>query len=86
MEEEWKRSRKERRTLHYMLNQDLVSLFFLFLFRAAPAAYGGSQARGRIGATATAMPDLQPTPQLMSMLDLQPTEHGQGWNLQPHVS
>ena len=27
-------------------------LFFLFLFRATPAAHGGSQARGRIGATA----------------------------------
>ena len=42
-------------------------LFFVFLsfFRAAPAAYGGSQARGPIGAVAaglhytivTAMPD-----------------------------
>ena len=37
--------------------------FFFFVFRAAPAAYGGSPARGRIGATvatyttATAMPD-----------------------------
>ena len=32
---------------------------FFFLFRAAAVAYGGSQARGRIGAnaTATAMPD-----------------------------
>ena len=43
-----------------------VCLFFglLSLFRAAPAAYGSSQARGLIGAaaaglaTATAMPDL----------------------------
>ena len=39
--------------------------FFFFFFRAAPSAYGGSQARGRIGAvaaglchTATATPDL----------------------------
>ena len=37
--------------------------FFFCLFRAAPTAYGGSQARGRSGAaapglaTATAMPD-----------------------------
>ena len=48
-----------------------IYLFFIFgfcLFRAAPVAYGGSQARGQIGvqppayatatATATAMPDL----------------------------
>ena len=33
--------------------------FFFFLFRATPAAYGSSQARG-----------LQPTPQLIAMLDL----------------
>ena len=26
-----------------------------FVFRAAPAAYGGSQARGRIGATAASL-------------------------------
>ena len=30
----------------------LSFLFFSFFFRAAPEAYGGSQARGRIGATA----------------------------------
>ena len=33
------------------------TLFFFFFFRAAATAYGGSQARGRIRATATAMPD-----------------------------
>ena len=46
---------------------------------AAPAAYGGSQARGRIGAVATGLhqshsnagsePRLQPTPQLTATLD-----------------
>jgi len=46
---------------------------------AAPAAYGGSQARGRIGAVATGLrqshsnagsePRLQPTPQLTAMPD-----------------
>ena len=46
---------------------------------AAPAAYGGSQARGRIGAVATGLrqshsnvgsePCLQPTPQLMATPD-----------------
>ena len=46
---------------------------------AAPAAYGGSQARGPIGAVATGLrqshsnagsePRLQPTPQLTATLD-----------------
>ena len=50
------------------------------LFRVAPEAYGGSQARSRIGAVAsglcaraTATPDatprLRPTPQLIAMPD-----------------
>ena len=54
--------------------------FFLFLvFRATPTAYGNSQARGLIGATAAGLhhshsnvgskPHLQPTPQLPVMLD-----------------
>ena len=56
--------------------------FFFGLFAiswAAPATYGGSQARGRIGATAAGLrqshsnagsePHLRPTPQLMAMLD-----------------
>ena len=59
-------------------------LFFSFLFfsffRAAPAAYGGSQARGQIGALAVghshshsnmeSKPCLQPTPQLTATADL----------------
>ena len=54
--------------------------FFCFcLFRAAPMAHEGSQARGRIRVIATGLhhshsslgsePHLQPTPQLMAMLD-----------------
>ena len=55
--------------------------FFFFLvfclFRAAPMAYGGSQARGPIGAVAASLhhshagsePCLQPTPQLTAMPD-----------------
>ena len=56
--------------------------FFSFsppLFRATPAACGSSQARGRIGAVAAGLcysrsnvgskPHLQPTPQLVAMLD-----------------
>ena len=33
----------------------MLKIFF-FLFTAAPAAYGGSQARGRIGASAAGLP------------------------------
>ena len=56
----------------------MVLPFFL-LFRATPTAYGGSQARDRIGATAASLyhshsnagpkPYLQPTPQLTATLD-----------------
>ena len=52
-------------------------LFLLLLFRAAPLVYGGSQARGQIGAITASLchsssgsePCLRPTPQLMAMLD-----------------
>ena len=69
----------------------LVAYFFIFLSFcllsvvvvaiswAAPTAYGGSQARGLIGAVATGLrqshsnagsePSLQPTPQLTATLD-----------------
>ena len=53
--------------------------FFLFLFRAVPAKYGGSQARGPTGATAADLHHshrdtrsklhLWPTPQLKATLD-----------------
>ena len=52
---------------------------FCFFFRAAPVAYGGSQARGLIGVAAASLrqshsnarsePRLQPTPQLLAMPD-----------------
>ena len=55
-----------------------MSLIF-WLFRATPEAYGDSQARGLIGATAAGLqhshsnarsePRLQLTPQLMATLD-----------------
>ena len=71
-------------------------LFFFGLFRVTPSAYGGSQARGWIRAVAAglcqshsnARPELPlwPTQQLMAMPDPQPTEQGQGSNLQPHGS
>ena len=56
----------------------ILYLFFVFS-RAAPEAYGGSQARGLIGAVAAGQcqghnnvgsePRLRPTPQLTAMLD-----------------
>ena len=56
-----------------------LSSVSLFLLRAALEAYGGSQARGPIGAVATCLHHshsntsselhLQPIPQLMAMLD-----------------
>ena len=61
-----------------------ITMFFVFLgffafFRAAPTAYGGSQARNLIGAVAAGLrqshsntgsePRLQPTPQLTATLD-----------------
>ena len=60
-------------------------VFFLsFVFRAAPMAYGVSQARGLIGVIAAGLHHrhsnsrselhLRPTPQLMAMLDPQATE------------
>ena len=52
---------------------------YVLIFRAASAAYGGSQARGQTGATAAALhhshgkvgsePCLRPTPQLIATLD-----------------
>ena len=65
-----------------------LNFFFLFYFRAAPAAYGSSQARGQIEAVAAGLhhshsnsnmgskPHLRPIPQLTAMLDPPPNEHG----------
>ena len=75
------------------------NFYFFCLFAiswAASAAYGGSQARGRIVAVATGLrqshsnvgsePCLRPTPQLMAKPDPQPTEQGQRSNPKPHGS
>ena len=69
-------------------------LHLFFLFQAAPAAYGSSQARGQIGNAATSLhhshsnagaePHLPPTPQLVATPDPQPTERGQGLNPHSH--
>ena len=57
----------------------LQLVFPFFAFRAKPAAYGSSQARGRIGATAAGLHHshsnegselcLRPTPRIMAMPD-----------------
>ena len=64
--------------------------FSSFFLRAAPAAHGGSQARGQIRATAAGLHHshsnagsqlcLQPTLQLTATLGPLPTERGQGSN------
>ena len=87
-------------SLYFLL--DFIYLFtylltvFLPFSRAAPTAYGGSQARGLIWAVATGLcqnhsivgsePSLLPTPQLTATPDPQPIEQGQGLNPQPHGS
>ena len=64
---------------HLSRVHSLLSFFFFLLFRATPAAYGGSQARAQIGAVAAGLhhshsntrsePSLPPTPQLTATLD-----------------
>ena len=78
-------------------------LFYLFIYFclfaiswAAPTAYGGSQARGLIGAVAASRRQshsnegselhLRPTPQLTATLDPEPIDQGLGSNLRPHGS
>ena len=68
----------------FFLFSFFLFFFFFSLFRAAPMAYGGTQARDWIGAVAAGLHNshsnsrselhLQPTPQLMVMLDPYPTE------------
>ena len=72
-----------------------VYLFiYLGLFRAAPVAYGSSQAKSQIRVVAAGLnhshsnvraePCLGPIPQLRAMPDLWPAEQGQGLDLHPH--
>ena len=81
--------RKSYHIHFYFLIFNFIYLFFLF--RAAPLAYGSSQARGQIGATISSLhhshsntgskPRLQATPQLTAKPDPRPTEQDQGLNL-----
>ena len=78
------------------INTKKITSFCLFVFSAAPVAYGGSQARGQIAARASSLHHshrhagsklcLQPTPHFTATLDPYLTERGQGWNPQPHSS
>ena len=64
---------------HRLTSLRNIYLYIYLLFRAAPTAYGGCQARGQIGATGAGLhhshsnvgsePHLQPTPQLMAEQD-----------------
>ena len=66
--------------LHFRCTTIGTPIYFIFcLFRAVPVAYGGSQAKGQIGAVDVGLyhshsngrfePHLWPTPQFMAMLD-----------------
>ena len=56
----------------------LSFFFFFFLFRAVPEAYGGSQARGRMGVTAAGLHHRHSNTGSLT------TERDQGWNPCPH--
>ena len=57
-----------------------LKFFCFLLFRATPTAYGGSQAQGPVGATATGLRHSSWQGQFLN------AEQGQGSNLQPHGS
>ena len=69
-------------------------LFLFLLFRAVPMAYGSSHLGAESQLQAASLchshnnvgfePYLQPTPQLKTMPDPQPTKQGQESNLHPH--
>ena len=54
---------------------------FFFLFRATPTAYGGSQARGRIGATAAAYATATATLGIQAVSVIYTTAHGNAGSL-----
>ena len=79
---EKKKGKNSKKNLYFTHLIFLGFLFFLcvfYLFSATPSAYGGSQARGQIGATASGLhhsyrnvgskPHLRPTPHLTAMPD-----------------
>ena len=81
---------------HLRLHLSLSLFLSCYLSRAAPTAYGGSQAKDLIRAVATGPRHshsntrselcLHPTPQLTALLNPWPAEQVQGSNPQPHGS
>ena len=72
------------RLVNWSLSNQSCCFFSFCLLRAAPVAYGGSQARGQPiprHSNARSELHLRPTPKLVATLDAQPTERGQGSNL-----
>ena len=77
-----KKSEMNFATPDCLSQKSLVFCLFLFVFRATPAAYGGCQARGQIGAVAASLlhshsnkgsePRLRPTPKLIARPILNP--------------
>ena len=82
--------------LFFFLSFFLSFFLYFLLFRATPATYGSSQARGRIGVTAASLLHshsktgselhLLPTPELTATPDPESTEQGQGSNGHPYGS
>ena len=80
--------------LNFHYTPHIFFFFFWYFLGAAPAAYGGSQARSQIRATATGLhhshsntrpePCPRPIPPPTAMPDPQPAERGQVSNPQPH--
>ena len=78
----------------FIFYHELSSFFFFCLFSATLVAYGGSQARGQIGAVATVLhhshsntrskPLLRPIPHSWYCWILSPLGKAQGLNLCPH--
>ena len=89
-------SRHKKLVLFFCVEFFWFFCLFVLVFRATPAAYGGSQAGSQTGATAAGLghshsnsgsePCLQPKPQLTATPDPEPTEKGQGSNPHPHGS
>ena len=57
-------------TISFYSLLSFIFFIFFFLFTVAPAIYGGSQARGLIGAAAASLYHSHTTPDLSSIFDL----------------
>ena len=90
----WQFLKKLNRIFISWFTLSAIPLLFFLLFRVEVVAYGSSQARGWIRATAAVLyhshnntryePCLLPTPELTATPNPRPTEQGQGLNPHPH--